>query len=124
MNAQLDNTNTVRLITLIESVAPIFQQLGKVINESRKLESGYNERLHFLTLHFKMDQGKDSTLIADNDIELKVRNICYYFEKVGEILDEISKNDEECRLIVQSGIMNKYKEISQKLIDCLVSKPH
>jgi predicted TIM-barrel fold metal-dependent hydrolase len=114
MNIQPENINT-QLITLISSVKPIFDDLGKVVGESKRLDSKYKAHLNHLSLQFKMSGVKNNEQITAKNIEPIVESICDVLGEIEKIMTEISHDPEESKLFLETGVMDKFKEISQRL---------
>lgn len=116
MNAKFDAPNTIKLTGLLESVKPIFNDLGRLINDSKKLQSKYAHQLNYLNLQFKMEQNnKKDKLVTEHDLERRVTHICDVFNRLREITTEISNNDEASQLYLEAGVLDKLQEISQRL---------
>lgn len=120
MNIQSAETNTTQLMTLLEHVKPIFSELGKIISESKKLNSEFKNDLSQLNLNFKIDSStKENTLMTEKEVEKKVNNIIFVFDRLGEIITNVSNDNEESKLFLETGIMDKLLNTSQRLSELL-----
>ncbi|HDV5711258.1 TPA: hypothetical protein RJD49_003001 [Legionella pneumophila] len=116
MNTQPNNMYAIKLMTLLEDVSPVFAELEKILADSRKLKSKYKNHLNHLSLYYKVDRLKEeSNPITEEILVQKVEHICLVLEGIGKIMTEISSDEEESKLYIQSGVMDKLQEISQKL---------
>jgi len=116
VNTQIDNPNAQKLMTLLEEVKPIFNELGKILADSKKLDSKYKHHLNHLNLYLKMDNTKEHYLMTEAELEERVSHIGFVLEGIGKIMTEISKDREESTLYLNNGIIVKFQEIAQKLV--------
>lgn len=116
MSAQTDDMSTVKLMTLLDSVKPVFDDLSTLIAGAKKLQSKYNAQLNYLHLYIKMDHSiKEDFPPTENDLEHRVMHLCEVFNKLGEVMTAISNDDEESQLHLHAGTLDKLQEISQRL---------
>lgn len=116
MSTHSNETNTVKLMALLESVKPIFEDLGILIAGAKKLQSKYHHQLNYLYLYFQMEQKIVKGMpVTEKDLEHRVMSLCEVFTKLGEIMTQISSDEEERQLHLHAGTLEKLQEIAQRL---------
>lgn len=113
MNAQPDDMNIRRLMALFEAINPIFDDIETVIGKSKKLESKYRNNLNHLSLYLKVY--RVNTLTTEKDWEHRVSCICDVLDGIGKVMTEISNDEEDSKLYIQTGVLGNLKGISQRL---------
>lgn len=114
MNTQPYDTKTMELMTLLDAVTPIFNDLQIIFEESKKLDSKYKNSLHHLSLYFKMDSIKNNERLTEDELEKKVKHICIVLEGIGKVMTQISSNEEESKLFLEKNIFEKLQVIAQR----------
>jgi hypothetical protein len=116
VNTDIANSNVHKLMLLLEAVDPLFNDLGKILADSKKLNSRYKHHLNHLNLYFKLDNSKPHHTMNEAELEEKVKHIGFILEGISKIMIEISKDLEESKIYLQNGIMAQLQEIAQKLV--------
>ncbi|MDR3503223.1 MAG: hypothetical protein P4L79_11655 [Legionella sp.] len=116
VNTQIsENPNTQKLRLLLDAVKPLFNDLQKILTDSKKLHSKYKHHLIHLNLYFRMNNVKEPE-VGEKELDEWVNHIASILEGIGTIMLEISHDKEESKLYLENGIISKLQEIAQKLV--------